>query len=242
MLARLPIFGLAALAILLLFPAQAGAESQSFRCRAQDLVSRKTIFTCSGYEARRNGKPILAEITYRLPQGKVFAREKINFRKSTISPDLSLSDERDGRREMVEHTTAGFNLLMQENAKAVPEFMRLKHDESQEAITIPGMPQFISQNWDKIIAGDRIIFYCAFPAQKKLLRLRAQFTGPVKYAKQEAILLRLQPDNFVYRWFSEPVYLTIRKADRRLLRYQGLHYIRDPRTGGGSIIDLTFSW
>lgn len=236
---RIPIFSIL---IYLLFSAGIVAETHPFRCRAQDPQSRKTVFTCLGYENVRNGKPVYAEITYRLPQGKVFAREKINFRKSTVSPDFSLSDERDGRREMVEHGSAGFNLLMQENAKAAPEFIRLQHSQSETAITIPGIPQFISQNWEKVTAGEKTIFYCAFPAQKKLLRLRAQYTGTVKYGRHEAISLRLQPDNFVYRWFSEPVYLTIRKSDRRLLRYQGLHYIRDPRTGGGSIVDLTFSW
>ncbi len=192
---------------------------------------------------RHNGKLISAEITYRLPNGKILGREKINFRKNAKSPDLSLSDERDGRREMIERTGAGFNILMQDNKKATPEFTRLNHnDQDHEALTIPGMPQYIAENWNKILSGERLIFFCAFPAQKKLLRLRVQFVHKFKYGKTDAVLLRIQPDNFVYRWFSDPVFLTFRLRDQKLLRYQGLHYIRDGKTGGGSILDLAFEW
>jgi hypothetical protein len=28
----------------------------------------------------------------------------------------------------------------------------------------------------------------------------------------------------------------------RLLRYEGLHYVRNPETGHGTIVDLTFHW
>lgn len=218
------------------------AETQHFRCRALDPNSRRPLFTCSGYHVRRQGKPVTAEITYKLPGGKVLAREKINFRKDSEAPDLSLSDERDGRREMIERTPAGFNLLMQETAKTPPELTRLKHTADEAALTIPGLPQYIERQWTKIQSGEKLIFYCAFPAQKKLLRLRVQLVKTLKYKKKDAVLLKLQPDNFVYRWFSEPVFMTVLVADKRLVRYQGLHYLRDPRTGGGSVVDLTFSW
>jgi len=201
------------------------------------------MFSCSGYEVYRHGKPVTAEITYRLPQGKVLAREKINFRKDDKAPDLVLVDERDGRREMIERVADGFQLLMQANGKTPPELTRLPfNDSDMAALTIPGLPQYIRENWTKIMAGERLIFYCAFPSQKKLLRLRAQLDSRLKPGKNEAVVIRMQPDNFVYRWFSTPVYLTIRVRDKKLIRYQGLHYLRDPRTGGGSIVDLTFSW
>jgi hypothetical protein len=225
-----------------LFIPPLNAETRSFRCKAVDPDHGKALFSCSGFEIRNNNKPVTAEIIYRLPSGKIFAREKINFRKNAQSPDLSLSDERDGRREMIERTANGFSILMQETGKATPEFTRLKHSDSENALTIPGLPEYVTANWAKIISGERLVFYCAFPAQKKLLRLRAESAGQIKYAKTEALLLKLQPDNFAYRWFSKPVYLTIRTRDKKLLRYQGLHYIRNPQTGGGSIVDLTFNW
>lgn len=191
----------------------------------------------------RAGVPVAAEIRYFLRSGKLLAREKVNYRKNVYAPDLVFSDERDGRQESTSKLAQEFTLLMRATSKGPPETQVLKHTDSDfAALTIPGLPQFIEQHWDRFMQNEKIIFYCVFPIQKKLLRMRAKLDRVTTHGKLPAIVIRLQPDNFVYRWFSDPVYLTFLQKNKKLVRYQGLHYIRDPRTGGGSIVDLTFSW
>ncbi len=231
------------LLVFCIFTPGASAGTRYFRCKAVDPQNGSVIFTCSGSEVLNGKTPVSAQIRYRLPNGKYFARETINYRKDRFSPDLVFTDDRDGRREMIEKTVAGYNLLYQDSAKGTPESHRLKHGDSETtALTVPGLPQFIEQQWPRYVAGEQVVFYCVFPLQRKLLRLRSQVERNLTYKKLPAVLVRMQPQNFVYRWFSDPVFLTFHAKTRRLLRYQGLHYIRDPRSGGGSIVDLTFEW
>lgn len=187
--------------------------------------------------------PLTAEIRYYLRGGKPLAREVINYRADTYAPDLVFTDAWDGRRETVQKHTQGFTLSVQASAKSPTETQRLDYsDTDYSALTIPGLPQFVEQHWNRFVAGEKIVFFCVFPVQKKLLRMRARLDHMTRVGKFPAMVVRMQPDNFVYRWFSDPVYLTFLLKNKRLVRYQGLHYIRDPRTGGGSIVDLTFSW
>lgn len=238
-------FGLPILSLLILCGASSGVSAgvRYFRCKAIDPQNGSVIFTCNGHEVLNGNSPVSAHIRYRLPNGKAFARETINFRKDRFSPDLAFIDDRDGRREMIEKTASGYNLLYQDSAKGTPESHRLKHgDADTTALTVPGLPQFIDREWSRFIAGEKVIFYCVFPLQRKLLRLRSQVEHNLTYKKSPAVLIRMQSENFVYRWFSDPVFLTFHAKTHRLLRYQGLHYIRDPRSGGGSIVDLSFEW
>ncbi len=231
------------LLICCLFTSGAFAGTRYFRCKAVDPQNGSVIFTCSGSEVLHGNKPVSAQIRYRLPNGKYFARETINYRKDRFSPDLVFMDDRDGRREMIEKTPSGYNLLFQDSAKGMPESHRLRHGDTETmALTVPGLPQFIEQNWNRYTAGEKVVFHCVFPLQRKLLRLRSRVERNFTYKKSPAVLIRMQPENFVYRWFSDPVFLTFHAKTHRLLRYQGLHYIRDPRSGGGSIVDLTFEW
>lgn len=230
-------------ALVLVLPAALSAETLWFRCKGVDARSRAVIFTCSGHEVRRGKNTVSAEIVYRTAKGKVFAKEKINYRKDKVSPDILFIDERDGRREMVERGDSVFTIVTQESKTAAPAFTKVKLPGSDyAALTIPGLPGFLTENFRDKPVDTRIIFYCVFPLEKKLLRLRATNEATIKYRGQEALRLRLQPDNFVYRWFSDPVRLTINRKSGRLLRYEGLHYIRDPRSGHGSIVDLSFTW
>lgn len=184
-----------------------------------------------------------AEIVYRAAKGKVLAKEKINFRKDALAPDVFFEDLRDGRREMVAREGKTFSVILQDSAKAAPEFVRLQHPgDDEKVLTMPGLPAYLATTLEQMPAESRLTFRVIFPQQRKLLKLRATLEGTTKYQRREAWRVRLQPENFVYRWFSQPVFLTIQKKTGRLLRYEGLHYLRNPETGQGTVVDLVFSW
>ncbi|MFZ5629571.1 MAG: hypothetical protein ACOY5B_10615 [Spirochaetota bacterium] len=219
------------------------AETGYFRCRGTDKQTRKLVFTCSGTEIRRKGSPVSAEIVYRTAKGKIFAKEKINFRKDTLAPDVLFQDLRDGRREMVEREGNFFSVIVQDSAKAAPEFARLQHPgEDEKVLTMPGLPAYLATTMEQMPVESRLTFRVLFPQERKILKLRATLEGISKYQRREALRVRVQPQNFVYRWFSQPVFLTIQKKTGRLLRYEGLHYVRNPESGHGTIVDLVFSW
>lgn len=219
------------------------ADARYFRCRAVDPRSRSVIFTCSGTEIGEGSRILRADIVYRDNKGKVFARETIRYRKDQLAPNVTLTDSSDGRREIVERTAGHFLLVTQVNSNAAAMTTLVNFADADYAtLTLPGIPRYlIAQMGDKPVET-RHVFYCLFVQEKKLLRLRATVEAALKYRGKDALRIRLQPDNFVYRWFSEPVRVTLQKKTGRMLRYEGLHYIRDPRSGHGSIVDVTFSW
>ncbi|GAB4431134.1 MAG: hypothetical protein OHK0011_13970 [Turneriella sp.] len=236
---RLPVL----LLVFMTWPASLSAETAHFRCRGTDKESRRLVFSCSGTEIRRNGAPVSAEIVYRSAKGKAFAREKINFRKDALAPDVLFQDLRDGRREMVEREGNLFSVIVQDSARAAPEFARLQHPgEDEQVLTLPGLPAYLAKTLQRMPADSRLSFRVLFPQERKMLKLRATLEASVRYQRREALRVRVQPQNFVYRWFSKPVFLTIQKNNGRLLRYEGLHYVRNPETGHGTIVDLVFSW
>ncbi|HNL09620.1 MAG TPA: hypothetical protein PKM44_03850 [Turneriella sp.] len=227
----------------LVWPHDLAAETGHFRCRGTDKQTRKLVFTCSGVEIRRKGVPVSAEIVYRTARGKVFAKEKINFRKDALAPDVLFQDLRDGRREMVEREGNHFSVIIQDSAKAEPEFARLQHPgEDEQVLTMPGLPAYLATTMEQMPVESRLTFRVLFPQERKMLKLRAILEANTRYQRREALRVRVQPQNFVYRWFSQPVFLTIQKKNGRLLRYEGLHYVRNPENGHGTIVDLVFSW
>jgi hypothetical protein len=219
------------------------ADARNFRCRAVDPRSRNVVFTCSGTEIGEGTRMVRTDIVYRDAKGKMFARESIRYRKDQLAPNVTLTDSTDGRREIIERTAGHFLLVTQDNAKSAAMTTLVNFAEADFAtLTLPGIPRYlIAQMGDKPV-DTRHVFYCLFVQEKKLLRLRATVEAALKYRGKEALRIRLQPDNFVYRWFSEPVRVTLQKKTGRMLRYEGLHYVRDPRSGHGSIVDVTFSW
>lgn len=227
----------------MVWPQELFAEAGYFRCRGTDRQTRKLVFTCSGTEIRRKGAPVSAEIVYRTPKGKIFAKEKINFRKDALAPDVLFQDLRDGRREMVEREGNYFSVIVQDSAKAAPEFARLQHPgEDEKVLTMPGLPAYLATTMEQMPVDSRLTFRVLFPQERKMLKLRATLEASIRYQRREAVRVRVQPQNFVYRWFSQPVFLTIQKKTGRLLRYEGLHYVRNPESGHGTIVDLVFSW
>lgn len=219
------------------------AEARHFRCRAVDPRTRNVIFTCSGYEILEGTRILKADIAYRDPKGKTFARENIRYRKDQLAPNVTLNDSSDGRREIIERAAGHFLLVIRENLKSPAMTTLVNANESDHSmLTLPGIPRYLIAQLGEKPPETRHVFYCLFPQEKKLLRLRATLESTLRYRGKEALRIRLQPDNFVYRWFSEPVRVTLQKKTGRMLRYEGLHYIRDPRSGHGSIVDLTFNW
>ncbi len=160
-----------------------------------------------------------------------------------MTSSVNLTDNRDGRREIIERASGHFLLVTQENSKTAAMTSLINFADSDlSSLTVPGIPRYLINELGEKPVNTRHVFYCLFGQEKKLLRLRATVESALKYRGKDALRIRLQPDNFVYRWFSEPVRVTLQKKTGRMLRYEGLHYIRDPRSGHGSIVDLTFSW
>lgn len=237
------LFSLLALAACMASPPRLFAEVGYFRCRSTDRQTHKLLFTCSGTEIRRKGLAVSAEIVYRTARGKIFAREKINFRKDALAPDVLFQDLRDGRREMVEREGNTFLVITQDSARAAPGFSRLQHPgDGETVLTLPGLPAYLVKTMAQMPVESRLSFRVLFPQERRMLKLRATLEANVRYQRRDALRVRVQPHNFVYRWFSQPVFLTIQKNNGRLLRYEGLHYVRNPETGHGAIVDQVFSW
>ena len=186
------------------------ADTGYFRCRGIDRQTRKVLFTCTGVVAMRKDSPVSAEIVYRTAKGKTFAKEKINFRKDALAPDVLFQDLRDGRREMVEREGNAFAIIVQDSAKAAPEFARLQHPgDDEKVLTMPGLSAYLSGAMAQLPPDSRLTFRVLFPQERKMLKLQATLEGNITYQRREALRVRVQPQNFVYRWFSQPVFLPL---------------------------------
>lgn len=202
------------------------AEVIYFRGNASDLQTGKFLYSENHAEFRSMDKHTHSIVTYRDAGGKVFARKRITFTKSTNQPDFRMEDFRDGYIE-------GATLL----GNSRFQFFKRSDKEAaleKEVVTI-GTPGVIDGGFDYFVR-ENFASLAAGQAKKVNFGVSARFTyfsfviskvGDLKRKGRDAIRFKLAPDNFLLRQLIDPLFITYDKESLRLLEYTGYTNIDD---------------
>jgi hypothetical protein len=192
-----------------LLPATTYADSVTIRAAGIDTKTGEKIFTEMSRARFKDGLILSAESEFRDVAGNVYTRQKVEVKKSSVAPDYTLHDLRDGHREAVRHTGAGYEILFKADAKA--------------AETLPGFSNFVVTHWDALIAGKAMYFYLILPTQRDYYRFRlirdSATAGQVRF--------RIELENFVLRMFVDAIRISFDIGKKRLVGYEGIHFVRD---------------
>jgi hypothetical protein len=160
--------------------------------------------------------------------GKVFTRQKINVHNHPAAPDYALEDLRDGHREGVTRSASGYEIFFKKDAAAPEEKIRLNIPEGEiPAVTFPGFSNFVRQNWDTLVAAKPVYFYLILPTQRDYYRFRLVKDAVTGEGDNQTVHFRIELGNFLLRIFVDVIRISFDVRLKRLVRYEGIHFIRD---------------
>lgn len=158
--------------------------------------------------------------------GPAFARKELAYGASREQPEFKLIDARSGHVEGLRRTPAGPRVFVKEDARspqreaAVPAGAAIVSDA--------GFDEFVRRHWQELEAGKTVRFPFLVPSRLDSLtfKVRKHHDATVEGAAASVIRLNLSG---VFGWFLPYIEVSYRKADRVLLRYEGLTNIRDAK-------------
>jgi len=192
---------------------------------AYDLKSYQLVYRESHQEYFTNGLKTGTYTSFQDPQGHVIAERRLDFSRSSVKPDYTFKDFRDGYEE-------GANVL----GAQVRVFYRDAGEEKlhEKVLTVPepyvidgGFNAFLKQNWDSLTAGRRIHFHFVAPARLDYFSFVAhEDPGRVPKGKIARAFV-VEVDNSLLRLLVSPIVVLYDPSTRRMMQYQGISNIGD---------------
>ncbi|MCS6984305.1 MAG: hypothetical protein NZM25_04130 [Leptospiraceae bacterium] len=214
------------------------AFSSSYRAQAKDLKSGRVIYYENHEEIWQEGRHLHSEVTYTTPEGKTIARKKIIFEKSKTAPDFVTEDLRTGYLEGAQYLgPQRIRLFTRESAHSPLKEKVLTFDDT--VVVDGGFDYFIRQNWEKLMAGEKLHFLFTVPARLTAFRFRIYKIAEERFLDRDCVRFALEFDNLFLRFFLDGFSLFYDKATRRLVIFRGLTNIPSP-SGTNYIAEILF--
>ncbi|TGM53614.1 hypothetical protein [Leptospira adleri] len=210
------------------FPVIGETKKMQYYGTATDLESGKILYYDHHEEVWEDGKHSYSTIQYKDPQGKIFAKKKIQFSKNKLVPDFQLEDFRDGYLE-------GGTFLKNGSAKL---FARRTSEKPLEEKTISfsepasmdgGFDYFIKSYWDSLLEGKTIRFRFLVPVERDTFAFSVSKTKLGEYKGKPALYLRMKIDNALLSVFVKPIDMVYDMESKRIMEYKGTSNINDSR-------------
>lgn len=204
------------------------AEPVPVKATGVDIKTGEKIFTETGRSQYRGGYLRSAEIEFKGNDGKVYTRQKIRVNQFLPAPDYLLEDLRDGHSEGVLHNGTTFEIFFKNNAAAPGEKIRLRIPTGGiPVVTFPGFANFVLQHWDALLRGEAVYFYLIVPTQRDFYRFRLLRDTSPGLAGGDKVHFRIELQNIVLRLFVDPIRISFDVKKKRLVQYEGIHFVRD---------------
>ena len=84
---------------------------------------------------------------------------------------------------------------------------------------------------NSIIKKKPIQFKVALPSELDTIKFTMSYSKTMTYQGEKCIRVKMVTSNRVLRLFLRPIYLVYSLESNLVLQYQGIYYIRDPKTG-----------
>lgn len=196
-----------------------------------DRLSVGTAYTPDGEEVLyrerrvetwRDGRPVASEVRYETAEGEIFAEKKIVYADEPTAPLFQLVDTRFPFREGATPGSGTVELFSGE-ADAIE---RRRIDLPEQPVIDAGFHALIRREFDRLLAGERVVFDFAVPAEQRFVRFQLEKTGETTFRGRPAVELRMRPANPLLRLLVDPIRVVYGR-DRRLLEFRGISDILD---------------
>jgi len=163
---------------------------------------------------------------FRNAENKEIAKRVLNFNGSRTSPNFQLEDLRSGYKEGAEVLAPGKVKVWYRHDKSSE--LKTKELELKEPFVIDGgFNYLVKDNWEKIKSGEHITFQFVAPSQLDFFKFRVRKQKDLNYGSKPAILVILEPENFLLRMIVDPIKIIYNVSTKRILEYAGISNIND---------------
>lgn len=208
-----------------LFAGQALAADHALRF--EEGVARNPATSAEMYREQhwirsQAGRVVERLVLYRCPDGTPFARKRVDYRNSAISPAFAFEDRRHGHREGLRRASAP-TLFFQAPGAAAERLARI---DKSGFVADAGFDEFIRRHWSALAAGRAMPLEFALPSRLRSLPFSVRRQGAAMIAGEMAWVFRLKLDGLL-GLVAPSIDVSYGQASQRLLRFQGLSNLRD---------------
>ncbi len=214
---------LAAVLVCFGFTVNNDTKISSYIGHAYDLKSNKPIYDEFHDEEWVGGKHVSTTTLYKDPKGTLMGSRKLTFSSGQESPGYRLDVKRHG---YYEGATPG------SNGVRIFHFDCEAKKEVSKTLNVPapyvidgGFNYFIKRKWDAVVAGKIVSFNFVVPARLDYYKFRVRKVSNLTEGGKAAMLVVLEPDNFVLRSIIDPIKITYDLASHRIIKYEGISNI-----------------
>lgn len=177
-------------------------------------------------------------VTYKEPNGEVFAEKNLDFSRSLSAPSLTQRNDRIGELIEVNFENNEIESLYRMNAdkNKTVKTIALKADEDLGLVIDAGFDNFIRIHWHQLIDGEKVELLYFLPTNQILVNLLISKSECQAYELEDkepwqmpaSMCLKISPASWWLRLLVKPLYLTY-DENQRLLIFQGRSNIADAK-------------
>jgi hypothetical protein len=162
---------------------------------------------------------------YRDATGREIGRMTADYSTYRFAPAYRMVDLRHGTEEVVRRDGSLVHVERRRGEKV--ESRTLQLDSRREVIVGPGFNEFVTANWDRLLAGETILCDFVIPSRMQLVSFRIQHV-PEKQSAQ-GYRFRVSVDNAFLRLLAPDLHVEYDRQTRALLTYDGPSNVNDDR-------------
>ena len=194
---------------------------------ASDLSSGEFYYTEEHEEWNDDNGLSQTTITFKDKKGDVIVTKRIDYTKNSIQPDFMQEDLRDGYEEGAETKGQCIEMKCRKNFKKKLETKLVC--VPSPAVVDAGFNNFVKAHLDELQKGKVVKFNFAVPSQLDYFSFRMYKSTEEIFKGKKAIVLRMEPEQFILRSLVPPAILTYTISSKRLMQYEGLSTINDKK-------------
>ncbi len=168
------------------------------------------------------GQYLSAEVSYQDAQDKVFAHKRMQYANNITLPDTYFYEV---------DTPFAFQVTA-ESKGALALSYNDEQEQFKQVVSVPksgfsvvdaGFDRLVQQQWADLLAGKTVRFNFLAVTRADFYEFRLSKS---ERSDANTLVLKLEPNNAVFRWLLDPAYLMYEQKSGRLMRFEGLTNIR----------------
>jgi hypothetical protein len=203
-------------------PVVAGATLRYQEGVARNPDSGAEMYTEQHWLRSDGDRPVERLVLYRCPDGSVFGRKQVDYRRSAAAPAFRFDDSRSGYVEGLRDDRSPEVFFSPgrgagEKSAALP---------AKQLVVDAGFDEFIRSRWSALLAGEAVPLDFALPSRLESMGFTIRRVGQARIDGEAAWVFRLRLDS-VIGWLAPHIDVSYGQQSRRLLRFEGLSNVRD---------------
>lgn len=202
---------------------------------ARDINTGELIYTETHNEVFENGRIVSDTVTYKDADGQVIAEKEVDYTAAVTMPDFSLVNYVTGHKESASKQQQELEVMFARNDQDDKEIKIIPLPE--QGIIDAGFDRFVSENWDELSSGQKLVRKMLIPSMKKFIDFRI-YQAELNEQENKR-LLKVEPNSVLFRFLAEPLKLEYAVDEPRLISFTGTGNMRDEK-GENLQVNITF--